>query len=188
MKIQIVKISRRSSGGETRQERIVESASCSIGRATDSTLVINDLSVPLRHSSLRLKEDGVHLECDDATEVLVGGIVVESTCLSPGQVVRIANVELRIVEPALDEDLAIEIRDVARRGDARAELALRTRFGVEPPRVGRRGLSWISVVFVVSVFFLRPLLTGSGEAAWNTGPISSAHSFIADDCRVCHSE
>lgn len=188
MKIQIVKISRRGSGDETRQARIVESASCSIGRATDSTLVINDLSVPLRHSSLLLKEDGVRLECDDATEVLVDGIVVESASLSPGQVVRISNVELRIVEPARDEDLAIEIREVARRGDARAELALRTRMAVEPPWVGRRGLSWLSVVLVVSAFFLRPLLTGSGEAAWSTGPISSAHSFIADDCRVCHSE
>ena len=188
MKIRVVKISRRRSGSETRQVRIVESASFSIGRSTDSALVINDLSVPLRHSSLRLKEDGVHLECDDATEVLVDGVVAESASLAPGQIVRISNVELRIVEPVGDEDLAIEIRDMCRRGDEGAELALRTRMGVERPWLGRRGLSWLAVVLIVCVFLLRPLLTGSGEAAWNTGPISSAHSFIADDCRACHGE
>ncbi|HIA48070.1 MAG TPA: hypothetical protein EYN96_08920, partial [Candidatus Hydrogenedentes bacterium] len=158
MKIRLVKITRRKSGDEARKERFVESLACTIGRSTDSTVVVNDLSIPLRHSSFRMKQDGIYLEREDATELVVDGAIVESVRAAFGKIIRIGAWELKILEASADEDLAIEMRELENRGDELAELALRTKVGIGGGWRSRRFLSWLLVILFVGFFLLRPLL------------------------------
>lgn len=186
MKIRLVKITRRKSGDEARQERIVESEACTIGRSTDSTVVVNDLSTPLRHSSFVMKQGGLYLEREDATELVVDGTIVESAVAEPGQVIRIGTLVIKVLEATADEDLAVELRELGSRGDELVELARRTKIGVGGGWRSRRLLSWLLVILFVGAFLLLPLWVTKDQSIWSSGPISSTHSFIAHDCGACH--
>ena len=164
----------------------MEHASCTIGRSTESTIVVGDLSVPLAHSAFVVGEGGVSLECRDATELVVDGSMVASCLVVPGQQIRIGAIELRVLEATGEEDLALELRVVSSRGDDLVELTKRTRMGVASGLMSRRVFSWALVFLSVGAFLVMPLWVTQEESIWSSGPISSTHSFIAHDCGACH--
>jgi hypothetical protein len=183
----IVKVIVLKSGVRARRAREVDITSIRIGRATDNTITLNDLTVPLHHSTLHLSSDGVTLKRDDATELLVNDAVVETALMAPGDQLRVGQFELRLLEPEGDEAIALEVEKIDLLGDEREELALRSQIGIESGWLRRRWLSWALLVAIVLFFFARPLLTGDGEGSWNSGTISRKHAFIANDCDTCHS-
>lgn len=187
MQVRIVKVKVRKSGVRARRARAVDVTTISIGRATDNTITLNDLTVPLHHSTLHLHSDGVTVERNDATELLVNGSVVEAAPMAPGDQLRIGQFELRLLEPEGDEAAALEVEQIERLGDDREELALRSQIGIERGWFRRRWLSWALLIAIVLFFLVRPLVTGDGEGSWNSGTISRKHAFIAEDCDACHS-
>ncbi len=186
MRLRLIQVTRRKSGRESRRESQLEGELLALGRGSDCDLELVDLSVALRHAELLRKGDGVYLRPVGRSELSVSGQrCVGERRLAVGDVVRIGPFELRAIAAEAGFDLALEVEQMARREDARGELAKRSRLTVEGGWFSRRTLSFAGVAVVLLGFLVLPLALGRA-GSWSSGPLSHKHSFAADDCGECH--
>src|SRR5262245_46099164 len=181
----ITKTTRRS-GRVSSREEVINVERLSIGRGTDNDIQLNGLGIELHHSRLRKQPDGIYIKNVEATELEINGRRTQERRLDTGDVLRIGLFELRVLPSVGDEDLRVEIETITRRSSEREELAKRTRIGLNGAVFSERKLSWFLFLAIPSIFLATPMLLGTFETTWDTGPLARAHSFIANDCKECH--
>jgi hypothetical protein len=206
MRVRIVHVTLRRSGARARREEWLDGPSLSIGRSTINSLQIPGLTVPLRHSVIRPVALEMRLEAVGSGDLLVNGHSVPSgRSLAIGDAVRVGEFELRIVEPAPGENLALEVEQVEIPGSEREELAKRTVIGINRGLLTRRKLSWGLTLLIAATLFGVPLagrrldvgsdtterspalrLSRKLESAWSSGPLARPHAHLADRCTACH--
>ncbi len=186
MRVRLITVTTRRSGTKARREDRQEVEALTVGRGTNHPLSLNGLTISLHHATFHERSGEIYLEPAEARELRVNGeLVTGERKLSPGDSVRIGQFELRMMPAEGGDDLVLEVEEIERSGGAREELDKRTRLGVEGGWLSRRALSWGFVIAIVGAFLVAPLTFG-GQSAWNSGPVSNNHAFIANDCGACH--
>ncbi len=191
-------VTRRASGAEIVRERVLDAAEPRIGRGTDCDIRLPDLAVSLHHATLRMVGPGrvaiesaarepfgldgrflTRAEVDVAKEprLLFGDHVLT---LSPGEAGAVL-INLARTEPTTG--------DAYRSGPAA---------GVTPPAkvFGRRRMAWTFGLGILLLCLLWPLAAFYGhfqaridpDRQWSSGPLSTAHAFLEDDCQACHQQ
>jgi hypothetical protein len=207
MRIRLIQITTRRSGAQARREELRDDDFLTVGRGTDNDVSLPGLSVSLHHASFRRVDATLRVEGLDANVVRVNGLIGSGHDVGPGDVVQVGSFELRLIALAAGEDLALEIQEVARVGDERESLALRTRLGIARGWLSPRLLSWLGILAVaglcaalpwraanwsvrVQELPASPLARASVAAvqSWSTGPISTPHRQLARECGLCHAQ
>ncbi len=191
-------VSRRVSGAEIVREKALTAAEPRIGRGADCDIRLPDLAVSLHHATLRIVGPGriaieaagrepfgldgrfltrVEVEVSRTPRLLFGDHVLT---LSPGEAGAVLVNLARAESPA---DAAVHDGSSA---------------AVTPPaRVfGRRRMAWTLGLGILLLCLLWPLAAFYGhfqaridpDRQWSSGPLSTAHAFLEDDCQACHQQ
>ncbi|MEQ1889458.1 MAG: cytochrome c3 family protein, partial [Alphaproteobacteria bacterium] len=105
-----------------------------------------------------------------------------------------------VVEAPEGKDFAIEVELVRPLGDDYAQLAARSTIRLADYGLRRRLWSWAGILVVLGLFLAAPIVFyyqhtetaaektvgARADSVWDSGPISSAHKFISDQCNICH--
>src|SRR5437588_2653756 len=113
MRARLLHVTLRRSGARARKEEVVEVERLTVGRGTDNALHIPGLTVALHHCVLVKRPDGIYVEPADARDLRVNGRVTTGQRLAKGDVVRVGQRELRVLDMQGSEDLTLEIEEVA---------------------------------------------------------------------------
>jgi hypothetical protein len=191
------------SGTRATSEQRLDVEQLAIGRGTDNQLRIPGASVPLHHSVLEGRGDGLRLRLVEAREVDLRGQQTAGGSLVPGDVLRIGQHRIEVMPPAPDEDVTLRVEQIE--APPLEHLAQRSRLGIERGLLTRGALSWAGALALGTILLAVPLLSRSPggataplpaalrreadrivSVAWTTGPLSRVHANLAGDCAACH--
>jgi predicted CXXCH cytochrome family protein len=206
VRIRLRQLTRTRSGKPAAHEERFDADALTIGRGTDNKIQIPGLSVPLHLATVRDRPDGVHVEPTEPTPLTINGRPVQGDHrIRAGDTIRVGQHEIRVLPPAAEERIALEIERVEYEQPETEALLARTRYGIERGFFTRRTLSWLALGGALLLGVTLPLAARApGRAgpesapraeegpwaiarlAWATGRVSRVHSFTASDCRACH--
>jgi pSer/pThr/pTyr-binding forkhead associated (FHA) protein len=112
MKIRLIHFTKTRSGAQAKREQSLDVDRLTVGRGTDNLLQIPGLTVSLHHAIFVVSGDGVFVERRDASALTINGRPSGGQRVRAGDVVRVGSFELRLIEPAADEVLALEVEEV----------------------------------------------------------------------------
>jgi len=187
MLLHIREIQRKRKGVIVQHEKAVTTDLVTLGRGTDQTIFIPNLWVSYQHAQIvakspkKMRLESIH------TGVYVNGELKHKAALSIGDVIRIGNHEICLLAAdADDHDLLMTIETLPE-SDNDALQTLPTI--ATTTHTNKRGWSWVGFCSMVLVCLVLPLV-GTSDAVkdniWNTGEISPAHRYFAEDCTRCH--
>ena len=201
----------RPRDGAPATERRLELERLRLGRGAEQDLVLNDLRVALAHAEIVQRQGLVGAVC--RIELLgrlplsINDSPSTGGDLSVGDEVDLGRYRLTVLKPSADLDLALELEERYAAHDERTER--REALKQTPADAGwsRRRLALGLFLLVLLSGLLLPLaMTMQGGAedpqpvdrdrprktqptadiVWNSGPLSSAHHVLQNDCRACH--
>ena len=201
MRCLIRQITRRSKSGVTHEDKHFEGETLSIGRSTDQDVFLSDIRVALQHAIITsTKSKKFQIQGQALSGIIVNNHPVKSARLSTGDIIHIANYEIRLLDPPDGYDLALEIEAQKGRGEAENPIAKRSRMTLAAAGLKRRPWSWILFSVLLVAFLILPVSGAFNEswretlrvvpvvsdASWDTGGMSNPHKYIGDDCNACH--
>lgn len=200
MESRVVFITKRTKTGVVSRDVRVSADFLRFGRSADCEVYLPDPRVMLRQADLHRREGGLYFEAVGDGDVRLGGSVVQTTAVRPGDVVAVGPYDVTIGEPGEGEDAAIQVELTRPFGDDLAQLRERSRTSLASSWLGKRSVAWSLFVLVFLLFLVLPVVAyfvpGAREAtrhwpikadtAWSSGEISSPHKFFAEDCAACH--
>ncbi|HWJ68786.1 MAG TPA: cytochrome c3 family protein [Sphingobium sp.] len=204
-------ITHRAGGGEIVREARLETNDLRIGRGNDCDVQVPDLAVMLHHARLHRGADGsLEIEALASAGVAVDGAIVSRRRLDPARPARIMlGAHALTVGPEQDGAIPLTLERVAALSDA-ADVKDEARvFSLAGTRLGKRPLAWTMALLVLGLFLVWPVSAylmheappaprstdapaarsvWQADAAWSTGPLSSAHASLQNDCAACHEQ
>ena len=209
---------RHGKSGKVYQDKTFNGVNLSIGRAADQALFLSDLRVALQHAVIsQLKKDRFLIQSKSLFGIWINDRLAQSVVINVGDVVKIGNSLLKVVEPPKDFDLALEIEIMP---IGKAVIPHKQQKKIKPPWWRSiRLMSWSLFLGILLFFLAIPMFSvyqedlyaphverlaerfnvdtfeqelslpfALSQRFWNTGPLSSSHHHIQQDCRVCHDE
>jgi hypothetical protein len=198
MTLVLRQVTRRVSGAEIVREKVLPTDAARIGRGADCEIRLPDLAVSLHHATL--------------TTTAPGRVSVVSVGREPfgvdGRFVSQADIDVSRA-PRLtfgDHVLSLSMGDggrilinLAAAEPAEGESAGGIPAGGVIPKArffGRRRIAWTLGLGIVALCLIWPLAAFYGhfqaridpDQQWSSGPLSSAHAFLEDNCQACHQE
>lgn len=185
-------ITQRAAGGDPIvRERRVPGPEATIGRATDSDIVLTDLSVDPRHAKLRFAGAGqVTIESVSGQGFTVDGkqVTRADLVLARRPVADFGHYHLSF-EPEDDGGALVTVTREEHEHHPSPSL-----FSLKAPVFGRRNMAWGLGLAIFFICLLVPLLATvwlsqvkiHPDQQWSTGPLSKAHAFLETDCKSCH--
>jgi predicted CXXCH cytochrome family protein len=210
MRVRLRHLTTRSSGSKAVREQIREVGRLRIGRGSGNDVELAGLTVALDHATIEQRDGRIWVEAVGGSELRVGGHVSSGRAVASGDVVRIGQYELRLLEPGPGEDLVVEVEAIAHAHVEGAGLLARSPIGPPVGPAALRAICWCGALLFVGLAAALPSLgpgrsSGSERetnhpaigsqpsslvatlaAAWNPGPLAAAHAHVAENCRVCH--
>mgnify|MGYP003392001491 CR=1 FL=1 len=187
--------------GGIAEARDIDTGCLSLGRGADQAIRLQSRLAGLSHAVIEQGSDGKpRIRAIPPNLILHKGGKVTEFVLTPGDEFSIGNVSFTVREAPPGYDLHLEMKEPAGRPGKELEEALLAGGASGPGGFSMRRAAWILSLAIVILFFLTPLAgfvykpLGSwlrtvpvlSDLSWNSGPISSAHAFFADDCNRCH--
>ncbi|MDZ7644664.1 MAG: FHA domain-containing protein [Woeseiaceae bacterium] len=200
MKCLVRFITRGAGGAVEHADKVIDTDSLTIGRATDQTLHVRDRRARLQHARIESRDGGHAIVTGALAGVTVNGRSQREATLAPGDEIEVGANLLRVIEPpaGIDFALSFELADDA--GEHHLAPAwsapVRTLAGF-----GKRRLSWLAAGVVVLLAFAIPALTllGPGvaktlrsvpllpdDSVWLAGDVHRTHASVATECEACH--
>ena len=200
-------LNRRSNGGVTRREVILDGERFVFGRSASCDLPLPDLRVSFREAVLQEEPEGLMLRGEGDRRFWVNGQQTSAVLLTPGLSLGIGPYTIAVTEPPAGGDpnakiaLTIELTTAT---DADGDKLMRTaRMSLGSALLNRRRLSWAGFIAAMVLFLILPIaqfLTpidpsapktvrhwpAAFDIAWNSGEISNPHKIIASECGACH--
>lgn len=201
IRCEVIRVQRNRRGQAVRESHWTSAQVLVIGRGADCQIHLPDPRVNLQHARLVSGSDGLYLESERPL-LYVKDRFDQRVRLQPGLEIGIGPYKV-VVEPAGDgDDVALAIELVSALPEDGSGLRARSRTTLAAAGLSRRRLALLLAGSVVLLFVLLPLLPGQSPAmhelsrqlpvgldqSWDVGPISPAHSAIAQDCQSCHVE
>lgn len=185
MQILIRFITKNAAGGVEHNDRLVESSSITIGRATDQTLHLRDKRVRLHHAKIELHNGQARITTSAPSSVAINGRSQTEALLQVDDVVEIGSNKLRVIDPegAADFALTFELSDTASGEHLVGDWSEST------SGIGgwsKRRLSWTVALLVLVGAAILPSLKLISPSVLQAGPIHSAHAPTAGECSACH--
>ncbi len=191
--------------GEISKARDIDTERLSLGRGADQDIRLQSRLAGLSHAVIEQGNDGeLRIRAVASNRVLHNGRKLAESVLTPGDEFSIGNVCFTVREAPETYNLRLEIKDPAGRQSKELEDALLASVNTDSglSSFSMRRSAWVLSLAILILFFLVPL-TGFvykpfgvwlrtvpvlSDLSWNSGPISSAHSFFATDCNRCHEQ
>ena len=187
-------ITQRAAGGDPIiRERNVAGPELTIGRATDSDIVLPDLAVDPHHAKLRFAGPGrVTLESVSGAPFLLNDRSTQRVDfnVTGGPVATFGDYRL-----AFDsgEDGGAVITVTRNEHEHHPSPSI---FSLKAPVFGRRNMAWVLGTSIFLICLLVPLIGTlwlsqakiHPDQQWSSGPLSKAHAFLENDCKACHAK
>ncbi len=196
--------------GAPATEKILEVASLRIGRGADQDLQLTDLRVALCHAEITSRKGllGTSYRIDTKARLglWINGRPSNGAALGIGDVVDVGRHRLTVIKPAAGVDLALGIVDRQAPHEERSARRRALKLTLQDSGWSRRPWAWLLFLAVLVPGLLLPVWlssTPSPTAApvsrehlpqaqpgfdilWSSGPLSSAHHVLQNDCTACH--
>ncbi len=198
MTLVLRQVTRRVSGAEIVREKVLPTDVARIGRGADCEIRLPDLAVSLHHATLTATGPGrvsvvsvgrepfgvdgrfvtqADIDVSRAPRLTFGDHILSLSLGDGGRIL----INLAAAEPAEGESTG---------GIPAGGVIPKARF------FGRRRIAWILGLGIVALCLIWPLAAFYGhfkaridpDQQWSSGPLSSAHAFLEDDCQACHQE
>ena len=189
--------------GGVSEARDIDTDRLSLGRGADQDIRLQSRLAGLIHAVIEQGNDGkLRIRAIAANRVIHNGRNMAESILTPGDEFSIGNDCFTVKEVSEAYNLRLEIKaPIGRRGNELEDALLAScnpDFGL--CGVSMRRAAWVLSLAIMFLFFLAPLagftykplgvwlrtLPLASDLSWNSGPISSAHSFFATNCNRCH--
>ncbi|WP_426170005.1 cytochrome c3 family protein [Sandarakinorhabdus sp. DWP1-3-1] len=206
-------VARRADGGDIVRTRSLDAAEITVGRGTDCDIQLADLGIMLRHARLSLLSDGrVAIEATGGIPFEIDGRFVNRADLDVATrpAIAMASHRLTLAPGEAPGSVAVTAERViaaSEAADAGAETGI---FSLQGTMPGKRAMAWALALLVLTVGLALPLWSMIGREAppragivaaashpatavgwrpdtvWSSGPLSTAHAGLADNCGACH--
>lgn len=189
MKI-LLRIEHKKSGQVTdATTETLEGDSIALGRGTGAQIRLSSESVAPIHAVLRLSEQGLLIQdLGSGIGTIVNNQRVLTASLMVGDVIQIGSSDLRVFREGELWGLALSDKSIQQAVDEQQYIRDQIlRFDVQKQLPSLLSLSLGVCVIIGFVYFLRPIALPD-KHSWNSGPMTSAHKFIEQDCAACHSQ
>ena len=185
-------ITQRAAGGDPiLRERHLPGPELSIGRATDSDILLTDLSVDLHHAKLRFAGSGrVTLESlSDVPFTLNGRSTQRVDFNVTGSPVAMFGDYRLTFEPSEEGGAVVTVTREEHEHHPNPGI-----FSLKAAVFGRRNMAWGLGAGIFLICLLVPLIGTlwlsqvkiHPDQQWSTGPLSKSHAFLENDCKSCH--
>ena len=187
-------ITQRAAGGDPIvRERRVPGPTATIGRATDSDIVLTDLSVDPHHAKITFAGPGrLTMESVSGGSFKLNGRDTQRVDFNvSSKPVAAFGVYRMAFEPEDDGGALITV--TKEEDDYHPSPSI---FSLKAPVFGRRNMAWVLGVGIVLIGLLIPLIAAGWlsqakihpDQQWSTGPLSKSHAFLETDCKSCHAK
>ena len=191
--------------GEIPDIRDIETARLSLGRGADQDIRLQSRLAGVNHAVIEQgNEGGLRIRAIAPNRILYNGRKLSESMMVPGDEFSIGKACFTVREAPEAYNLRLEIKEPAGRLGKELEDALLANVNHDSGRSGysMRRAAWALTLAIIILFFLTPLagfvykpfgvwlrtVPVLSDLSWNSGPISSAHSFFATDCNRCHEQ
>lgn len=189
---QLKLITQRAGGGDPIiREREVEGLVATIGRSAGNDIVLADLSIDPQHARMRFTGPGrVSIESTSGLPFVVAGKAVLGAELSVANhpIVTFGAYALSF-EPGDDDAAVVTVKRAEDEHHASPSV-----FSLQAKVFGRRNMAWalgsgilllcLAIPLIFVLFSPNPRI--SLDKQWSTGPLSTSHAFLQNDCKSCH--
>jgi hypothetical protein len=195
----ISRITERAHGGDPiKRTTRIDAENLSIGRGSDCNIHLTDLTIGLRHATIRgTGENSVVVEAQPGFTFEVDGRVVERTQLTAGESRQLVfgTYVLSIAQGNSDEGIIVTISQDAGPQDILDLSNAKKAFSVSPLLFSLRNAAWVLGAFIVVVCLAGPVAYYFWQPAqskidpvgqWSVGPLSRGHAFLQHNCKACH--
>ncbi len=185
-------ITQRAAGGDPIiRERHLPGPELTIGRATDSDILLTDLSIDLHHAKVRFAGPGrVTLESISGVPFELNGRSTQRVDfnVTGDNVAAFGDYRLAF-SPGEDGGAVIVVTREEHEHHPSPSI-----FSLKAKVLGRRNMAWVLGIGIFLTCLLVPLL-GSvwlshvqihPDQQWSSGPLSKSHAFLENDCKSCH--
>ena len=200
MRCLLSQLTKRRSGAYARKDAVLVADMLRIGRHASSEIHLTDARVLLDHACIHQGPDGFFIESHGGADLRVNEISLASARLAVGDRVNLGPYELVMLAPDSKHDLALSCELRRPPADDLEVLQARSVATLKAAGLSRRSPSWLLFGLVIAIFLLAPLwslysapvarlFNEQGivpDAAWNSGPMSTAHGLFGHDCKACH--
>ncbi len=200
MEILITYLTRRAKGGVSRRSEEKSAEAVHLGRSTNAEVYLADPRIRFEHAAIHQRQGGFFVEVEKLSDLRVNGQPARNRPVIVGDIIGIGPFDVTVVAPPDGMDFAVEVELVRPLGDDYAQLAARSTLRLVDYGLSRRIWSWVGVLVILGVFLVLPIVFYMGhseeaakktvgarpDAVWESGPLSSSHKFIADQCNICH--
>lgn len=185
-------ITQRAAGGDPIiRERQLPGPELTIGRSTDSDILLTDLAVDPQHAKLRFAGPGhLTLESVSGAPFELNGRSTQRVDFNVTGSPVAAFGEYRLAfEPGEDGGAVIIVTREEHEHHPSPSI-----FSLKAPVFGRRNMAWALGAGIFLVCLLVPLIGTlwlsqikiHPDQQWSTGPLSKSHAFLEADCKSCH--
>lgn len=157
-----------------------------IGRGSDCDIRLPSTYVTLRHAKITFENDRPVIEDPGSlSSVTVNGHIEKRKTLEEGDKIKLADIVMEVV--IQDGTFGIkETRVEKEQTDIEEVIKQQTDKLSIVSHLPRMKIVCVGLfVLIAGLFFVLPYLTKK-QNNWSSGPLSSHHSMIADDCGACH--
>lgn len=198
MTLVLRQVTRRVSGAEIVREKVLPSDTARIGRGADCEIRLPDLAVSLHHATLTATGPGrVSIVSTGREPFGVDGRFVTQADLDVSRSPRLTFGD-HILTLSNGDSGQIQINlALAEPTEGEASSGVPAGSVIRKARIfGRRRIAWTLGLGIVALCLLWPLSAFYGHLSarihpdqqWSSGPLSSAHAFLEDDCQACHQQ
>ena len=187
-------ITERAGGGDPIiRERHLPQPQLTIGRATDSDILLTDLTVDPEHAVMRFAGPGrVIIESVSGASFQVGGRSVQRADIDVANhpVVMFATYTLAF-ETGPEGGTIVTVTHAEHEHHPTPSI-----FSLQSKVFGRRKMAWTFGAGIFLICLLVPLLLAGvlshskihPDQQWSSGPLSKSHAFLEQDCKACHAK
>ena len=196
----LIETVRRGGVSETRE---IDTERLSLGSGADQDIRLQSRLAGLNHAVILKSDDGKLIIRTISPNTLIhNGKTLTNAVLLPGDELRIGSISSSVGEKRDGFELYLIIKEPTIRQSKELEEALLAGIGADSHlnSFPMRRTTWALSLGIIILFFLIPLagfvykplgillhkVPLVSDLSWNSGPISSAHSYFQDDCNACH--